>query len=470
MTFHRHRVPEMLLQKGLRFSVNLDPDVLCLRPWDLNILLNVELIAGRPVGAGARTARWLQERASTMGMHSANGQVRIANVTEVLHTALNMSLRSLRHSQEYNGGILVFNNSGAARVQWASTLARYHMQAKSIVEGDQDLLGLMLAAEPSFPRRVLPSTYNYAYRRDRERLPYAVAHRLRHGLISNQVINVHFVMDGKPWRKQNLTVYPMWLLAARLHHLGDWYSISQKMRPRLSNLHLDPTERNLIGPTAFRVLRSGLKGRNDSLAELTDENTRRRCRCFVRSLSRDKKADPIPLLRKASPLEQPQQSASVHMGRPGRAEHKASSPGIRPTSPAGMRALVAAQRGTLLWVCGGTNGDDGPPPEEVHACDVELGANREKFLCALSASQLGVARHSKVANNCSAQQTGMLVSSQMPSREKAAFTPTHGHRHKRAMASKLKGDTQPSRSEITSWHARGGKRRTVATASKKASS
>lgn len=65
MTFHRHRVPLMLLQRGLRFSVNMDPDVLCVRPWDFSFLHQVHLIAGRPVGAGSRTALWLQERASS---------------------------------------------------------------------------------------------------------------------------------------------------------------------------------------------------------------------------------------------------------------------------------------------------------------------------------------------------------------------------------------------------------------------
>ena len=63
----------------------------------------------------------------------------------------------------------------------------------------RSLAGLLLAAEPELPRYSLPTVYNYAFRRDRERLPYAIARLLRHGFVGSHIMNIHFVADGKPW-------------------------------------------------------------------------------------------------------------------------------------------------------------------------------------------------------------------------------------------------------------------------------
>ena len=397
MTFHRHRVPQMLWTRGLQFSINLDPDVMCVRPWDLSVLLQVRFVAGREVGSGARTAQWLQERADLSSQSNADAT---ENVTKLLRTTLNMTRPELRRAREINGGVIVFNNSAAAQLDWSGTFARYFAQLKHVLEGDQDLIGLVLAANPSFPRYLLSSVHNYAFRRDRERLPYDVARRLRHGLFSQQVINVHFVTDGKPWQQQNLTIYPMWLLAARLHYLGDWLTLARTLKPRLPFLRLGSKEQRLVGPDGLEVLRAGAS-RNKSLVLLTDDRARRRCRCFMRSLERDKKADPSLLLRKASDVEQPRDEQAFHV------RIKAAEPldavisatRSRP-SPQQARTLVAAQRGILLWACGG--GQSAPLPEETRACDTELGENREKFLCALSAEQFGHARYLRKAANCSA--------------------------------------------------------------------
>ena len=54
-------MPEILAAHGYSWSINLDPDVIATGPWDLRSLLDVKLIAGRPVGRGSRTVRWLQE-------------------------------------------------------------------------------------------------------------------------------------------------------------------------------------------------------------------------------------------------------------------------------------------------------------------------------------------------------------------------------------------------------------------------
>ena len=70
----------MLFARGWRFSVNIDPDVFCVSAWDLNELLRVRLLAGRPVGSNARTARWLQDLQAT----PSSGAATADNVTSLL--------------------------------------------------------------------------------------------------------------------------------------------------------------------------------------------------------------------------------------------------------------------------------------------------------------------------------------------------------------------------------------------------
>ena len=75
-----------------------------------------------------------------------------------------------------------------------------------MLEGDQDLVSLVLAANPGFRRYLLPGVYNFAYRRDRDRslLPDNILHRMKSGVSAQEVVNVHFVQDGKPWMRQEL--------------------------------------------------------------------------------------------------------------------------------------------------------------------------------------------------------------------------------------------------------------------------
>lgn len=371
MTFLRHAVPQLLAERGFRFSVNLDPDVLCVRAWDLSVLLQVKLIAGRPVGNGVRTASWLQERTATVADSSHGSSTSQLNVSSLLES-VGLSRSQLSHAAELNGGVLVFNNSAAVQLRWAQTFARFYARLRTVVEGDQDLVSLLLAAKPSFPRRPLPTVYNYAFRRDRERLPYAVAHRLRHGLFAKQAINVHFVMDGKPWQVQELDVrhYPMWQLAARLHHVYEWLSVARTLKPRLPSLRLSREEKQLVGVAGLEVLRASAM-RNASLARLADAETRRRCRCFLRSLGQDRKAEPTSLLR----------GAGVQ--------------GDQATTP----AAVAKQRRSLLTACGGGGGS--LPLGEAKRCRSDLQAISAKFHCALSAYHTGgTPRYSRESANC----------------------------------------------------------------------
>ncbi|KAL3894468.1 MAG: hypothetical protein SGPRY_013800, partial [Prymnesium sp.] len=154
-TFHRHAVPEMLAARGFDWSVNLDPDVMTLRPWDLRILLDVKLIAGRPVGRGSRTAKWLQARLEALH----GGESKKAVLQEFLLTTLNTTMKALARTPEVrsligflnrgadlvtlaqiNGGVLVFNNREAVRVQWLKTCTRQYAALHHILEGDQDLI------------------------------------------------------------------------------------------------------------------------------------------------------------------------------------------------------------------------------------------------------------------------------------------------------------------------------------------
>ena len=431
MTFHRHRVPEMLLARRFHYSVNLDPDVLCVRPWDLRFLRDVKLIGGRPVGTGARIVKWLQGR---VGATARNGRGPEINVSSLLEQTLNISLgwRNAHRSGELNGGVLVFNNSAAVQWQWADTMAAHYTKLAQVIEGDQDLVGLVLLGNPLMPRLKLRGVYNYAFRRDRERLPYGASHRLRHGLVDAQVVNVHFVADGKPWQWQNLSAYPLWLLAARLHWIREWRALARGMTPRLASLRIGPWEQLhaglMVGPALVARAHGGA-GVGNELAGLTNADTLRRCRCFMRSLGRDKKADPSLLLRHAAEEEVPAEVTSS-LG----AQRTAASAALQPTARPGgagasggasarphrprrargatvasehsldalerARMLVVARRRALLMACGDAGG--AVPEDERAACDNELDAARVRFLCALAASEAGQPRYSREAANCSA--------------------------------------------------------------------
>ena len=388
MTFHRHRVPEMLFARGYKYSVNLDPDVFCTRPWDLSVFPRIELLGGRAVGRNARTAVWLAAKQKLWAQKGTGAPTieQRENVSAAMYRLFNVTDERMEATDEVNGGVLIFNNSAAKRVDWGSTMARYHDKLRHVVEGDQDLVSLVFAAEPSFQRYLLPTTYNYAYRRDRERLPYTVGHRLRHGLIEQQIINVHFVADGKPWQRQQLDAYPLWLLAARLHHLRDWLNVARSIQPKLDSgkVQLTPSERANLGAALFDALRNTttLTRRNGSSthryrlpASLVDADSSRRCRCFMRSLSRDKKADALELL--AGGVEMPKAVAAA------------------------AYSIVRRQRNALFAACGGFRA--GPVSDEERSlCNLELGARTAVFRCALSAAQrAGTEHRAALSANCS---------------------------------------------------------------------
>ena len=393
MTFLRHAVPAILADRGFSFSVNLDPDVLCVRAWDFSVLLGVGVLAGRPVGSNARTARWLQSQ------RSGNAT---ADVNDVLEARLGLSRQSLAQSKEYNGGVLVFNNTGAVRVGWLEMVASYHSKLHDIIEGDQDLISIVLASEPTVARSILPTVYNYAYRRDRERLPYSVAHRLRHGIFDKQVVNVHFVADGKPWQQQDLGVYPLWLLAVRLHHLRDWVAVARSVRPLIghASLNLQPSERRIVGPPGLAALAGERTAKAKALrglgpfAHLVDADSMRRCRCFVRGLSRrDHKSNAAMLLLSGG-------KKVDHYKARLRAEAAGGITKMQAKAAfSAANAFARKQRQQLLGACGAHRVNE--TEEETRACNEEISAANSGFRCALDAHRVGaVAFRGAAKTNC----------------------------------------------------------------------
>jgi hypothetical protein len=305
-TFHRHAMPQLLARLGFAYSVNLDPDVLCTRPWDLSILSQVQLIAGRRVGSTKRTIEWLQAMVSGTCAESEsaqlpNGSSRCSeeaiaarrNTAQHFLTggSLGITPASLSQTPELNGGVLVFNNMRAVREDWLARCLGLYGHVKDIVEGDQDLLSLVLASNLTLPRAELPTVYNYAFRRDRERLPHSIGKQLRHGMFVRVAVNVHFVQDGKPWQLQNLTVYPMWLLTARAHHVHEWVRMARRHTVALDNVVWTEEEKEAFGST-LALLQSTSR---PALGGVLDAEALRLCRCYLRGIAKDWKADPMLL-------------------------------------------------------------------------------------------------------------------------------------------------------------------------------
>jgi len=288
MTYHRHRVAQMLAGR-FQYSINLDPDVLCVRAWDLRLLLNVSFIGGRPVGNSARTLEFVRRRLRH-DVHTG-AQAESSSSESFLDRKLNVSVSRLQSVDELNGGVLVFNNAEAARLRWWQKLATFHAALRRVLEGDQDLVSLVLAANPGFQRYLLPLEYNFAYRRDRDRslLPDSILKRMKNGVSAQEVVNVHFVQDGKPWARQELAAYPDWMLAVRLNHLRDWVRVARGAHGPL------PT-----APFLQAALRPPSAPEHGNLTSLVNGEYLRRCRCFVRSLAIKPHSQPLQALTRGA--------------------------------------------------------------------------------------------------------------------------------------------------------------------------
>jgi lipopolysaccharide biosynthesis glycosyltransferase len=291
MTFHRLRMPQMLLARGYAFSVNLDPDVLCVAPFDLSLFPFVKLVAGRPVRpSNGGLPMWLYEQT-----HVPSEKAALLNSTL---KKLGITSQALEWVPELNGGVLIFNNVRAARVKLFQTCLRTFYSVAQTIEGDQDLLNVVLAANPSFHVHKLPTAYNFAFSRDRESIPNVLGMRLRLAMFS-QLICIHFVLDGKPWQAQSLPRkdYPPWLLVTRLHYLREWLQVARGLRPRPAFLTGPVERRAALVRGVFVLNRTSMAPSKTLKAGVLEEEVLQTCVCFLQQMSRTKSADPMHVLR-----------------------------------------------------------------------------------------------------------------------------------------------------------------------------
>jgi hypothetical protein len=147
-----------------------------------------------------------------------------------------------------------------------------------------------------------------------------------------------------------MTVYPMWLLAARAHHVHEWTRLAKSRAAALSGVEWTQQERESFGPTAA-LLRSTSR---PALGGLLDEEALRLCRCFLRGIGRDRRADPLLLMQQAA-------AAEARGGGGGGASPSVDVKGERDA----YRDLLLRERAALQEAC-----SDGTAPSE-----------REQALC-----------------------------------------------------------------------------------------
>ncbi|KAL1511544.1 hypothetical protein AB1Y20_006338 [Prymnesium parvum] len=270
MTLHRLRMPELLGRRGYRFSVNVDPDVLCARQWDLRQVAEVEGISGRLVRQLHGLPSWLRQLPNASAAGAA-----LARLLGVREAAVGAAV-------ELNGGVVVFNNAHMRRVRWLELCAAVFAtlsRARWRLEGDQDLVSCVLLAHPHVRHGQLHSEYNYGFGRDRELpLGHRIGRRLRYGLISGSLVNAHFVQDGKPWEVQNLSGYPSWKATARAAYLHEWLTVAYHLLANRTAARLR---------ALFPLARGDVRPLSGQLHAILDLPTRQQCVCFLRALQRE---------------------------------------------------------------------------------------------------------------------------------------------------------------------------------------
>merc|ERR1712087_936365 len=97
----------------------------------------------------------------------------------------------------------------------------------------------------------------------------------------------------------------MWLAAARIHMVLQWWQIAEPHTKSMLRLGLNSKEIDLLGHDRLRGIRAAAEtgSQTNILLGVLDSRTRRLCRCFIRGLVRDSKADPISLLKAAHAAE-----------------------------------------------------------------------------------------------------------------------------------------------------------------------
>ena len=222
--------------------------MLCLRPWDFRALVPISLVSGRRVGRGSRMVGWMQARLDNIAARQGSPATSLASL---LNRTLGISARRLELTSELNGGVLVFNNLRLTRVRWLSRCVAAYAGLREVIEGDQDLIALILAADGSLPRVNLPDRATRlpprprpAAAADRPADPprFLRARRRQHPLCARRQ-----AVAG------NLTDYPMYLIAARLQHVDEWRGIARDLAPPRRHGALR-REQRLLGPDGLAPL------------------------------------------------------------------------------------------------------------------------------------------------------------------------------------------------------------------------
>ena len=164
-------------------------------------------------------------------------------------------------------------------------------------------------------------------------------------MFGQAAINIHFVMDGKPWQRQNLTVYPAWLATARLYQIFQWQQLAQALQPGLHELQLTTSELRTLGPEALRrPLRGCFKRSNETLIGLSMDGRGWPAAAFHASAPNPKPIRARYCKRRRALLQ--------HVAAADR--HGADATPRRLVPSPERRRQVLAQRRLLLRVCGGS--------------------------------------------------------------------------------------------------------------------
>jgi hypothetical protein len=196
-------VPEVLANRGITYSIGIDGDVFCARPFDFQcVFRNIEGFGGRPVGT-LRRALLYRERKYPGGEVFAFERVR-----DVL--GIDEDLLDTRF--EVNAGVVFWNNQAMARVGLSEKATTVFAECEGRVHCDQTLLTLT-AASHRLPFTELDATYNFCFSESFRESP-ELRRKLRRGECQDICI-VHFAF-AKPWRT---TVTQS---AIKAHFINSW--------------------------------------------------------------------------------------------------------------------------------------------------------------------------------------------------------------------------------------------------------
>jgi hypothetical protein len=186
--FYIFKGPELLAERGYRYSLSVDGDVFCPRRFDLSAMCEgIQGFGGRPVGTLARTLGYKQRQQNEE--FDFNDQ----RVYDVL--GIDQEICQTRY--EVNSGVVAWNNVAMAECEFFKKAVRVFKDCHGCFRGDQELLAFTAAAY-HLPFSELDDSYNYNFFEDSLRCDAELREQMRQGQCWRIRI-VHFVWC-KPWR------------------------------------------------------------------------------------------------------------------------------------------------------------------------------------------------------------------------------------------------------------------------------